>query len=184
MGYLGQTDQPQISDRIEENIEKLDAAFELAKEGEGLAKDVRSFIRRQAMKLNLSPKGAEWPKVGKYGNVQSPAKMCRIPNASCVALPMFNLDVGERLAVLTDNGVSWLYVVNTKGDYGYVLKEDVSIGTEPVPSKIALQTDSPESRSILEAGITGSGSGSGSGSGLIPVAIAALAIGVLFGGRR
>jgi hypothetical protein len=89
--------------------------------------------------------------------------------------------VNEKLGVVTDNGKSWAYVINNDDVMGYVEIEDLNYSNEPLPASKALPTNSPEARQILESGFDAIGNGGGA---LIPIVIAALSIGVLFGGRK
>ena len=83
--------------------------------------------------------------------------------------------------MVTDNGESWAYVINNDDVMGYVEIKDLNYSNEPPPASKALPTNSPEARQILESGIDAIGN---NGGALIPIVIAALSIGVLFGGRK
>ena len=169
------------SERIESAGEQLDKAYELAAKGESLGKDLRGFLRKIGDSFGLSDKGVDWLKRGVYARVKTPSKLCKKPNWTCASFPIFSLDVGEKLGVVTDNGESWAYVINNNGVMGYVEIEDLNYTDEPLPASKALPTNSPKARQILESGFDAIGNGGGA---LIPIVIAALSIGVLFGGRK
>jgi len=179
---LGQADNGSLTatERIESAGEQLDKAYELAANGESLGKDLRGFLRKIGDSFGLSDKGVNWPKRGVYARVKTPSTLCKKPNWTC-ALPVFSLDVNEKLGVVTDNGESWAYVINANNFMGYVKIEDLNYTDEPLPASKALPTNSTEARQILKSGIDAIGNGGGA---LIPIVIAALSIGVLFGGRK
>ena len=180
---LGQADNGSLTatERIESAGEQLDKAYELAAKGESLGKDLRGFLRKIGDSFGLSDKGVNWLKRGVYARVKTPSKLCKKPNWTCASFPIFSLDVGEKLGVVTDNGESWAYVINNNGVMGYVEIEDLNYTDEPLPASKALPTNSPKARQILESGFDAIGNGGGA---LIPIVIAALSIGVLFGGRK
>lgn len=179
---LGQADNGSLTatERIESAGEQLDRAYELTAKGEALGKDLRGFLRKIGDSFGLSDKGVNWLKRGVYAKVKTPSTLCKKPNWTC-SLPVFSLDVGEKLGVVTDNGESWAYVINNDDVMGYVKIEDLNYSNDPLPASKALPTNSTEARQILKSGMDAIDNGGGA---LIPIVIAALSIGVLFGGRK